>query len=371
MSKAQIDNNRQQTEQQQTANNRQTTTSVIYSAEQPANSAIDDAVEKPFVCSVCGKRFKTLSSLKGHVAGSGHKGGSSQYLRGEEERGISKVKEVEEPSIPDPYQHLQQMLITFGLTEKNSGAIVEFMKSYSVDDLYKLVEVCGEYMPRSRLKLFIESWANVRGILIPPEIEESLGIDVQPRGFIHYPRSYRRPVYEDEVSSRQDALSVIMQGLVDMNKILLSKVTNNPNPNPPATTDNSKIDLLLEKFNNLDERLKRLEEGEAKKFKEKELEVQRESINKQYEVQKAGLDLIKQQLQSINRKTDLALRTIIEIGSGNKIKVKPIRNHEGEIIGFEPSPASSYQIRKEEENAELTEEEIERLRELGIPVEEE
>jgi len=339
---------------------------------QLATTTEQESKELPYYCS-CGKRFATWRSLRGHCASTGH-AMPDEFKKKKEEvsRLSSKRGTQEEGGVPDEKENLKILLNKHGI--RNAEIIADLMANRDWDDLYSLVEYLRlSRVPNDRILLVVEDWSVHRRIAVPDDLLLSLNAppDYVPPTYstIRRPGQFRRPVYEDEVS--RDALSAIVQGLTDMNKILLSKITNNSNPNPPATTDNSRLDLLLEKFNNLDERLKRLEEGEAKKFKEKELEVQRESINKQYEVQKAGLDLIKQQLQSINRKTDLALRTIIEIGSGNKIKIKPIRNHEGEIIGFEPSPASSYQIRKEEENAELTEEEIERLRELGIPVEEE
>ena len=298
--------------------------------------------EADYVCPQCGKTFKSERSLKGHMLKAHGMPWSGTRKVHKTEEVSPKPEVVEGPTIPDPYEHLFRMLTIFGVSEKNAEAIVEFMTHYDVDRLDKLIKACQEYMPRSRLKLFVEAWCNVRGIPIPPEIQEDLGIDIQPRGVVHYPRSYRRPVYEDEVQ-HQDAVATVLGKIMDQNTMLLSRLTP---PNPPAqhselTEVLNKLTDVLDRMSNshnsnelanLKERLLKLEHNQALALKKLEVDVQKEALS----IQKEGINLIREELRNISRKTDLALKTILEIGSGGKLKLRPIRDSGGEVVGFEP-----------------------------------
>lgn len=209
------------TEQEQ-QRNRDQTGPLLTPLERDVSLSVPS--DTSLACPICQKVFdkgdlmSSFNSVKMHAIKShGRQLQPSEFGLGEEERAPSPPRrpavraEEGRPSIPDPYEHLRQMLITFGLGDKNAGAVCKFMESYSVDDLYKLIEGAAEYLPRSRLKLFVESWANVRGIPIAPEIQEELGISNMPTSYGRYgsqQQDYRygrrdrdwKPEPKDEVS---------------------------------------------------------------------------------------------------------------------------------------------------------------------------
>lgn len=323
--------------QQQQQQQQHQKTSVIRNVEQTVKTPVD--VEKPYVCSVCGKSFTSLLSLKGHVAGSGHRGGYSQYIKeGREEKKITiKPKyEGKEISIPDPYAHLKQMLITFGVSEKNSEAIVKYMEPYSVDDIFKLVEACSTYMPRSRLRLFIESWANVRNIPIPQEIEEELGIN---RGEQYYYR-YRRPRYEGEEDLKSTSgVAQLLSGIGNLIKSL------QPQTPQPSNTDNSMVSALQEQINTLQSKLddttKKLEESEKRRMEEKikSLESEIQKIREERQGRTTQLDLSLQMLKNLDKKITKALEIMEKfIFHSIEGKPKPERSESPEASRVELPP---------------------------------
>jgi flagellar biosynthesis chaperone FliJ len=303
-----------------------------------------------FTCDICGKEFNSENSLKFHKIRV-HKVGSEKPERGE-----SKPKpkyEQEESVIPDPYHHLKNMLIVFGVNERNANAIVEYMKPYSVDDLYKLVEACQTYMPRSTLKLFVESWANIRHTPIPPEIAERLDINMPPSS--SYTGYSRRPRYEGEdddlVQLSKRRLYEEEAKRIAAERRLLEESNqskgNKDDVNPQVAALQSTIDELkrrIEKQEETEKELRRkLEEAEKKRLEDtinslrdeiRELRNEQNRLRNQYDVAIHMMDSVKD---------------IIITG------MKPIEVRE------RPQP-------KESARATPTEEE---LRMLGIPFEEE
>ena len=236
-----VESNRitEQQQQQEQQHNSNRTGPLITPLERDVSLSVPS--DTSLSCPVCGKVFdrgdlmSSFNSVKMHcIKSHGRKLQPYELGLGEEEKAPSppkrpaaRAEEEGRPSIPDPYEHLRQMLITFGLGDKNAGAVCKFMESYSVDDLYKLIEGAAEYLPRSRLKLFIESWANVRGIPIAPGLQEELGISNMPTsygryGYQQYDRSRRRD--RDFQSEPKDEVSkLIDQQYDDARKIAMIK----------------------------------------------------------------------------------------------------------------------------------------------------
>ncbi len=222
---------------------------------------------KPFVCPECGKGYDKWKSLMGHGLGAHRirfKEADFVPAGGGEEASRKLEKPREDGiSIPDPYSHLKQMLVTFGVSDKNSAGVVKFMEPYSVDDLYKLIEVSAEYMPRSRLKLFVESWCNVRRIPIPPEIERELGISI-PEQF-NYRRPYQRYGRYDrrEPEPKDDVSRQIDQQFDEMRKISLIRAMQ-------SGDDDEKNQALTGRVRQLERELAQ-REGELAEVKQRDM----------------------------------------------------------------------------------------------------
>jgi len=238
-----------------------------------------DLMEQPdisprFVCDICGRSFDNEKSLKMHKLRA-HRVSPHRPKRGEGGRATRLPRYEAEPSIPDPYQHLKRMLMVYGLSEKNADAIVEFVKPYGVDHLPKLVEAASTYMPRDRLRLFVESWCNVRRIPLPPELAEELGIELaRPIRFHYGYYDHRRPRYEGE--SDYSSLASVITAIGN----LLKGVGTNQHQTPPSTS-NEVISGLQNQISTLQEELKTLRsqlEEERRRALEKELKELREKV---------------------------------------------------------------------------------------------
>jgi len=305
---------------------------------------------KPFVCAICGKGFNSLVSLKRHVASTGHKGGADAYVEKRPTPPPSPARRpspMEEMGVPDPYQHLKQTLKVFGLSERDASAVVKFMEPYGVDDLYKLVEAASTYMPRTRLRLFIESWANIRRIPIPPEIEEELGLNIEhPRygyGYSPYiPR--RRPRYENEVDDRDPTLFAIGRELGELRASLKGGAGGAEN-SPILQHILDRLSALEEKiaYSNdgelsaLKERLARLEDNVQLQIKRIEIEATKEIEKQKLEIAKETLTILKNIQQSFSERGDLLTKALISMGTGRPIPLedRPPREAREEAPDFD------------------------------------
>ncbi len=311
------------------------------SANQKSESESKSEPEVSLVCDVCGKSFDSEVSLRGHKLRA-HRLSSSKTS--------SFIEEGGKPSIPDPYAHLKQMLTTFGLSDRDAGAVVKFMEPYSPDDIHKLIEAASTYMPKGRLRLFIESWSNVRGIPIPPDVEEELGISIpydyaQHRRYDYYAK---RPKYEGEGESSSSALVEMIKGLTGITRALMEKQLSpppsNPEPNSPLRKLESLEDELKETKAKLEEERMKREEMERKRVEE-EIETLKREI----------MELKNKPIDATLKKLDILDRRLADLSECFKLIVKS-------SITSEKPPK-----REESPSSELTEEE---LKSLGIPYEE-
>jgi DNA repair exonuclease SbcCD nuclease subunit len=288
----------------------------------------------PYYCGSCGKRFASLSSLKGHVA-------STRHVMPSEFRKSVKSTDVdvdkfkpryeqtpEESSIPDPYQHLKNMLIVFGVNERNANAIVEYMKPYSVDDLYKLVEACQTYMPRSTLKLFVESWANVRHVHIPPEIVERFDINIPPSGYTYS----KRPRYEGDsndmltlfIAQQKSQTDILLEQVRQQGELIRSLLINR-STNDDSSKNNALESRLQALENELAETRKQLD-AERQRRLEQELEALKKEIAElksrpqttTAELKK--LDIVDKRLEDLTRLFEIIVKSSVEPPSHPKPK---------------------------------------------------
>jgi hypothetical protein len=254
----------------------------------------------------------------------------------------------EESSIPDPYQHLKNMLIVFGVNERNANAIVEYMKPYSVDDLYKLVEACQTYMPRSTLKLFVESWANIRHTPIPPEIAERLDINIPPSS--SYTGYSRRPKYEGDsndmltlfIAQQKSQTDILLEQVRQQGELVRSLLLNR------STNDDSS------KNNALESRLQALETELAETRKQLDAERQRR-LEQELEALKKEIAELKSRPQTTTaelKKLDIVDKRLEDLTRLFEIIVKS---------SVEPP---SHPKPKESKSSELT---VEELESLNIP----
>lgn len=228
-----------------------------------------------YCCDVCGKCFETIHQLRGHCASTGHPFPDRYRKKEEEVKPMLKTRkkvEEEEQGIPDPYEHLSQMLKAFGVRDKDVTAIITFMRNYDVDNLHKLTEVLREYMPRTKLRLFLEAWANVRGLRIPYSLRKEFGLTPSTPTYIP-PRRTPTTILEDpevrealmlleQKGIRTDVLLTQQRGngyepgIFSLLKTLIDKLVPSPSP---SSSDNTAIQSLIQENQRLRERLEKLE----------------------------------------------------------------------------------------------------------------
>jgi hypothetical protein len=83
--------------------------------------------------------------------------------------------------IPDALSQLKDFLRVFGLNERDSSAVAKYMESFDLNDLNRLNAALRDVaMPLPRRRLLIESWANVRNIQVPLNLQKELNIQPMP-----------------------------------------------------------------------------------------------------------------------------------------------------------------------------------------------
>ena len=153
-----------------------------------------------YSCPYCGKTFNSEMSLEMHCVRV-HKKSAKSKEKPKKEVRVTKVPPIREEGealVPDAETQLKNFLITFGLSERDANATIEFLRAYGLDNLEKLNEALTDLgVSLSRRKIIIESWSNLRNIKIPPSLMQKLGIRPVMReqveyGYYEYPQPQRR-----------------------------------------------------------------------------------------------------------------------------------------------------------------------------------
>jgi len=133
------------------------------------NKSVSDNRDKhDIICDICGKQFDNEKSLRGHMIRA-HRGGRKP--QGDVYSSTSTGE------VPDALGLLRNQLITYGVTPRDADAVVDYMKSYNVDDLEALSRALTDIgMPLNKKRLFFTSWIRLRGLSPTPEQARRLGI---------------------------------------------------------------------------------------------------------------------------------------------------------------------------------------------------
>jgi len=279
-------------------------------------------IEAGYTCDICGRSFDNEKSLKMHKLRA-HRVSPHQPKRGEGGRATTVRPRYEpQPAIPDPYEHLRQMLMIFGVSDKNARAIVKYVEPYGVDHLPKLVEAASTYMPRDRLRLFIESWCNVRRIPLPPELAEELGIELARPIRFHYGfYNHRRPRYEGEAD--YNSLASVITAIGN----LIKSVDANRHQTPPSSP-NEVISSLQDQIVSLQEEVKTLRsqlEEERRKSLERELEEMKKRLE---ELEKRPSDVESKKLDILDKRLGDIAEMLKKVVESSIVPVQPPKREE-------------------------------------------
>ena len=245
-----------------------------------------------FICPECGRGFNSKMSLDMHVRRV-HKVTLTQLMgeespappkegrkgkviveEGELEKLEEKIKEEYEKaerleaSIPDPYRELYGKLIKFGLSKKDALSVVDYMKSYDIDDVFRLRDaLINVGMKRSRIAMFLDSWIADRHIRLHPEEREELGLEPEPeyyyRPYRPYGYRYRRLPYENDFPQPRDNTPALINSIAN----LISRFQQNQ-PMPQPNNSSEVISMLQQQNQKLQERIDELERELHKKERE-------------------------------------------------------------------------------------------------------
>ena len=154
-----------------------------------------------------------------------------------------EVSILKAPTVPDALLTLQKKLMTYGLSQRDSNAVVDYMSSYDVDDLFALDRALTNIgMARPRRLLFMGSWITERGIPIGPKLAKELGLD---REFT--PRPTRRSWYERGYPSSEEDLrqgGTILHGMA--NVIRAMKETEGAKTDPELMRQLGRLETEVE-----------------------------------------------------------------------------------------------------------------------------
>ena len=226
------------------------------SVDESFDEAVDEGVdvETPsvsrHVCDVCGKEFDSFQGLRMHKVRVHHSG-----------QGVGGSLATIEAQVPDALSNLNSFLRIFGLSPKDSEAVCKYMENFDLNDLNRLNAALRDVaMPLPRRRLLIESWANVRNIQVPLNLQKELNIQPMPS---FGPSPYGP--YEQPQPKREDLN--IFSYLIEWER--LKRESQPQQPQVVAQTNNE--ELLREELNRLrEEHRKEVEDLKRELQKERE-----------------------------------------------------------------------------------------------------
>jgi hypothetical protein len=126
-----------------------------------------EPISEGFTCPICGKQFSKPTSMRMHMLKS-HRATS---------KGEPPLTTETQAQVPDALSNLNSFLRIFGLSPKDSEAVCKYMENFDLNDLNRLNAALRDVaMPLPRRRLLIESWANVRNIQVPLNLQKELNI---------------------------------------------------------------------------------------------------------------------------------------------------------------------------------------------------
>jgi len=286
---------KQEQEREDIINSVNSAEASVPTADQPKEQ------KQAYTCDICGKSFNTERGLHMHrlsahripppwAKKSGEKSPRKGTGKGREveqevtefEKAEAKIeKEAEKlgeelKQVPDPYKNLYKELRRFKLGQKDAHAVVSYMEGYSLDNVPRLRDaLISVGMSQQMIKMFLDKWIRIRGLRLPPEILEDLGLDLESNAFDHSRYSYqwyaRRRYYEEPQPVRDPVTLELARTQGKLIEMAFEKQLQQP---PPSNSNDQLIQQLFQKIEKLEEKNKELE----KKVEEKEREILRREI---------------------------------------------------------------------------------------------
>jgi len=224
-----------------------------------------------YSCPYCGKTFNSEMSLEMHCVRV-HKKSAKSKEKPKKEVRVTKVPPIREEGealVPDAETQLKNFLITFGLSERDANATIEFMRAYGLDNLEKLNEALTDLgVSLSRRKIIIESWSNLRNIKIPPSLMQKLGIRPVRQEYMdeypYFPQSQQRKQGMSETAE-------LIRALAEFQKAMIGASSN--------SSDSSENMFLMQQIQELRQQNEQLRKELEERERRRELEEIRREIS--------------------------------------------------------------------------------------------
>jgi len=268
-------------------------------------------IDADIVCDVCGKKFSSEISLKMHKVRAHRSTSNTPSPRDRDA----------EPSVPDALELLRNQLLIYGLGQRSVDAVIDYMKSYHVDDLEALSRALTDVgMPANMKRLFFESWIRLRGLSPPIHLLKKLGITSVTHSFNSYDAT---PLEHQKPSS----LVELINGIVSLIKTLKDDFT----PQAHNGGNNEVLQSILKENERLRNEISKLrEEMVRKELESLKAEIQRLKENGETD---ATIKFLDRRFASFEKKTDellKALKPIVRV-FGERV----LKNYAGADFSFE------------------------------------
>ena len=280
-----------------------------------SDNQVIDTTER-FVCPECSKVFDKETSLRMHRLRSHHVSPHEEKKErkppSEPARGKPRpIREEGEALVPDVQEQLLDFLSVFGLSRRNAKAVVEYLRSFGFDNLIKFNDALSDLgVSLSRRRLIIESWSNLRDLVVPRRLLRHLNIKpyhrpYQPSYGYEEPYDpyggYRRP----QRGEQESVLFNVGRELGEVKALM----KNSPAPTAPTVNpmiqnlqqqvETLRADLEREREKRKEERLGRIEKSigdlrdEVKKGQSQTQDALVQAVRSTEAVVKEGIDIYK------------------------------------------------------------------------------
>jgi uncharacterized C2H2 Zn-finger protein len=282
--------------------------------------------EARFRCPDCGSVFDSQKSLEAHRLKK-HGVAPSYLKRDKGERRVSYQPSLTETKVPDAYEDLRSELVKFGLSTRDVEAVTEYMKNFSPDDLPMLNQAVKDVgMPLNRRRIFFISYSRRRGIPIPPELCDELGITPYDTSPSYGYSSWKRPRYEGEtsisdmialfLSQQKSQTDIVLETIRQQNEWMRSLLLNRSNRESEDPSLREEIREMREENRELrqkyEEILRQLQEEKHKRLEEKVAELERKLEEKSTNVEVEKVKIAREAVQGVLRLGDYIVKGSME-----------------------------------------------------------